>query len=136
MLNKYLGVEADKFFDMRCKIKTAHSSFKNARDQQNENDLVFLLPAEGTQKDLFYSRYLPKISEARPWIEFLAEMAYPVCRTARMAICKSSEFYPHGPYIHVMDNEAIELLKKIPGKTVSIRTLSENEEARLFSGNA
>lgn len=129
--------EAEREYYLRCKVKRARGSFKNAGQIQHENTMVFLEPVESTQADEFLGQYLPRvqakarINPGEAWVEFHAFAARPVYRKIKAALCAESKFHPEGPYIHVMSLDAIDILKLPEIIEISIRVVSENEEARI-----
>jgi hypothetical protein len=125
--------DADREFHLRCRIKTARSAFKNAGNVQHENTMVFLIPSKSLERDEFFAKYLPRTENKDGqvvWTEMTAYIADPVSRIARIALCRATQFYLDGPYIHVMDLDAAKALEHKEGARLEIRVVSENEDAR------
>lgn len=128
MMNR-LGIDADREYTLSCKVKSGRTGWLNGRNQQNESTLIFLIPEQSTEADFFLGKYLPSIAHTN--VEMTADIARPVNRRIKLALCRESKEYPKGYYIHVMDPEAISILKTIVGKKVNVRVVSENEESQI-----
>ena len=125
----HLGIDADRNYTMTCKIKTSKAHWLDGKSKQNESALVFLIPDESTETDFFLGKYLPSVANTN--VEMTADAARPINRRIKLALCRESKEHPSGFYLHVMDVEAVDVLKKMVGKKLSIRVISENEESRI-----
>jgi hypothetical protein len=90
--------------------------------------LVFLMPEQSTQRDLFYSAWLPD-TDATPQ-EVGCEMGHPVFSTFRAALWRRSQFVGD-IHLFVMSKGAEELLKPLEGRRLEVTVLGEQEDTRL-----
>lgn len=90
--------------------------------------LVFLLPEQSTQRDLFYSAWLPD-TDHEP-IEVGCEIGHPVYSCFRAALWRRTQFVGD-IHLFVMSKGAEELLKPMNGKSVEIEIMGEQEDQQL-----
>lgn len=91
--------------------------------------MVFLVPDEGTSRDMLFSRYLP--DEAGAHVEFAAYLPAPVSGLARIALMRRDRRHPEGHYLFVMSKGAEEDLKLVPGKSLDLMLFGEEHDALL-----
>jgi hypothetical protein len=90
--------------------------------------LVFLLPEQSTQRDLFYNAWLPD-TDQQPQ-EVGCETGHPVYSTFRAALWRRSQFVGD-IHLFVMSKGAEESLKALHGRRIEITVLSEGEDTRM-----
>lgn len=87
--------------------------------------LVFLVPEQSTQRDLFFSAWLPDSPE-KP-VEVVCQGGHPVYTPFRAALWRRSQ---HVGEIHlfVMSKGAEEVLKEINGQSFAFEVLGQQED--------
>ena len=129
MAHKYLGKDQDRSYHLKCTVKIGEAWWQDGAGKNNKSTLVFLIPEDSTELDFFYAKYLPQIQGKA--VEMTVEMARPVGRKVRVSLSGESKQYPEGPHFHLMDKDAIEILQKKEGSKVTLRVISEQEEAGI-----
>lgn len=119
-------------FRLRAAVLVKRIGYKDLQskgESQAEDDMVFLLPDEGTSRDMLFARYLP--DEAGAHVEFAAYLPSPVSGLARVALMRRDRRHPEGHYLFVMSKGAEEDLKLVPGKSLDVMLFGEEHDALL-----
>lgn len=119
-------------FRLRVSVQVKRVGFKDLQsrgESQSEDDMVFLVPDEGTSRDMMFSRFLPDVAGVH--VEFAAYIPSPVSGLARVALMRRDARSPEAHYLFVMSKGAEEDLKLVPGKTLEVHIFGEEHDALL-----
>ena len=131
MLDVYDHEEAIKNVPYRLKCKVtikpiAYDDIQSNGITKKTEEMAFLTPDEGTERDKFFTAWMPQEED---FVELVAEVAHPINGVIRCSLHKTDKRMPH-PYIFVMTKSAEEALKANNGKSIFITVLPQGEEIR------
>lgn len=121
----------ERRYRFSCKVIAKDVTYTDEQSTgtfQVTEKLVFLLPQQSTQRDLFFSAWLPDTDEQPT--EVGCEMGAPLYSTFRCALWRRTQFVGD-IHLFVMSKGAEESLKPLNGKTVEIEVLGEQDDVLL-----
>lgn len=117
---------------LKARVVVKHLGYEDYQSKgksQAEDDMVFLIPEEGTGRDLLFAKYLPDV--AGEHVELAAILPSPVSGLARLALMRRDERSPEYHYLFVMTKSAEEDLKNLNGRSLEVGILPEDCEHLL-----
>lgn len=121
----------ERRYRFKCKVIAKDVTYTDEQSTgtfQVTEKLVFLLPEQSTQRDLFYSAWLPDTDEEPA--EVGCEMGHPLYSTFRCALWRRTQFVGD-IHLFVMSKGAEESLKPLNGKFIELEVLGEQEDTLL-----
>jgi hypothetical protein len=118
-------------FYLKVKVLVKKISYLDVQSKGTSNataKMVFLIPQEGTSRDLFYAKWLPDIKGEA--VELPAILPYPVSGLARVALMRRDERSDEH-YLFVMSRGAEEDLQECADKIIEAQILSEFDDKVL-----
>lgn len=112
---------------VECK-RVGYIDHQSKWSKQDEDEMVFLIPLEGTQRDLMFAKYLQDTTENHT--ELAAAIGHPVGGLARLALMRRDRRCENH-YLFVMTKGAEEDLKNVNGKEIEVRLFSEDFDELL-----
>lgn len=98
-------------------------------------EMVFLEPMEGTQRDLFFMAWLPDMEQdpvtkeiVPGHTEVTCKAGHPIYGYFKCSVHRRDERFNTGPYMFVMTKAAEEDLKMMRGKELVLTVLSQDHE--------
>jgi hypothetical protein len=121
---------------LRCKVvikEVTYEDFQSKGVLGNVTEkMAFLIPQEGTQRDMFFSAWLPDYEQdskgnvVPTHTEIACKTGHPVYGFFRASVHRPDERMSE-PYIFVMSRSVEEDLKALDGKFVIIDVLGDSE---------
>jgi hypothetical protein len=121
----------EKRYYLSCKVLAKDCSYEDEQSTGTtmvSEQLVFLIPNTSTERDLFYSAWLPENPNDPQ--ELGVTMGHPVYSTFRAALWRATE-YVREIHLFVMSKGAEEILKRLDGQVVNVEILGEQEDYLL-----
>jgi hypothetical protein len=106
-----------------------YEDYQSKGKSQAEDDMVFLIPLEGTSRDCLFARWLPDVAGSHT--EVAAFLPSPVSGLARLALMRRDHRSPENHYLFVMTKGAEEDLKNHHGREMEIDIFGEEHDALL-----
>jgi hypothetical protein len=128
MLNQMENKLPDPEFHLRVKVVVKFIEYQDTQSKGTSNaqaDMVFLVPQESAQRDIFFAKYLPDISGEA--VELPSIIPYPVSGLARVALMRRDRRCDEH-YLFVMSRGAEEDLKECRDRVIDLQILSENDD--------
>lgn len=122
---------AERRYTFACKVVAKEVTYLDEQSTGNQlvnEELVFLIPEQSTQRDLFYAAWLPD-TDAEP-SEIVCEAGHPVYGAFRSALWRRSQFVGD-IHLFVMSKGAEESFKEINGKRIEITVYGEQEDQAI-----
>jgi len=120
-------------FELSCKVlvqDVTYDDFQSKGTSLVTEKMVFLVPRESSQRDLFLTAWLPDTVEEHFEIGLL--LGHPVSGPARASIHrKNKDCDEH--HIFIMSKGAEEDLKNMNGKVIPVTVLGEIEEQEILN---
>jgi hypothetical protein len=116
-------------YHLKCKVTVKPITYDDVQSNgttRRTEDMAFLTPTEGDQKNFFFSAWLPDFGEK--WTEIVAVAAHPISGPIRCSVHRTDHRMPHS-YIFVMTKSAEEALKAINGREINIVVQPKNKDA-------
>lgn len=141
MLQKVLQ-PTEKQYHLRCKVlvqsKTVDQERVGGKITRIETKMVYLLPLESTQRDLFYAAWMPEVDEddaanfgGTSSYEIGLLLGSPVSGPARATFHRANREVPAQPHIFIMSLGASKDLEPLDGRTIEVTVLSEKDDEVL-----
>ena len=118
-------------YHLKCKIQVKEVTYDDCQSKgttQNTEQMVYLIPKESTQLDLFLSAWLPDDEMESYEVGLL--IGHPVNGPCRASVHRQDGNLSQ-PYLFVMSRGAEEDLKQMAGRDIEIIVLGEFEETTL-----
>ena len=115
-------------YQLKCKVVVKEVTYQDEQSTGTTNvseSLVFLTIEPSTQRDLFYSVWLPDTVETPT--ELVCQAGHPVYSTFRCALWRRSQFVGD-IHLFVMSKGTEEVLKEMTDKYIVIEVLGEQED--------
>jgi hypothetical protein len=126
-------------YKLRCKVlikEVTYEDFQSKGVLGNVTEkMAFLIPQEGTQRDLFFSAWLPDFEQdsegniVPTHNEVACKSGHPIYGFFRASVHRADERVRE-PYIFVMSRSVEEDLKALDGKFVIIDVLADAESEK------
>jgi hypothetical protein len=117
----------DDRYHLQCKIVVKHLGFKDFQSRghsQVEDTMVFLVPVESTQRDLFLMAWVPDSTNDAHEIGLL--LGSPVSGPARACVKRRNEWC-EDHHIMMMSESAEKELHDFNGREVGVTVLAQSE---------
>lgn len=118
----------ERTYQLKCKVVAKNVSYEDEQStgvQMVSEVFTFLIPEPSTQRDLFYSAWLPETT--KECIEVVCQAGYPIYSPFRCALWRRTQ---HVGEIHlfVMTKAVEEELKLMNGENLVIEVLGEQQD--------
>jgi hypothetical protein len=121
----------ERRYIVTCRVLVKEVSYEDEQSTGTTTvteSLVFLLPEQSTQRDLFYNAWLPDTADTP--VEIVCEAGHPVYGMFRAALWRRSQF-TGDIHLFVMSKGAEEELKQINGKRIELTVYGEQEDQAI-----
>ena len=124
---------------LKCKIYVQNITYE---DEQSKGvtglmteEMVFLEPKEGTQRDLFFNAWMPdyeqdpvtkKIEPGH--VELVCKAGNPIFGYFKCSFHRKDERFSKSPYLFVMSKGAEEDLKNMHGREIEVEIMGQDKE--------
>ena len=112
---------------LNCLVVIKRKGYTDYKGRKLEDDLAYLVPQEGDQRDRFIMAWLPESDEDS--IECVGMIASPVDSSCRFKVKRANSGIDK-PHLFVMSKGCEDILKLMEGKKISVTVLPESEEAQ------
>ena len=126
-----INAPTNQKYTLKCFIKIMDVSYDDVQSKKTERvteKMVFLLPSESTECDLFYDAWLPDTDI--DYSEIGCQAGHPVYGVFRAAVKRRSKDCER-PHIFVMTKSVEDILLKMDGKEIVIDVLPESEDEKM-----
>lgn len=121
----------ERRYTFTCRVVAKDVTYEDEQSKGRETvteKLVFLLPDQSTQRDLFYNAWLPETADEP--VEIVCETGHPVYGMFRSALWRRSQFVGD-IHLFVMSKGAEETLKALDGRRIEITVYGEHEDQMI-----
>jgi hypothetical protein len=126
-------------YHLKVKVHVKNISYEDFQSKGAaglvSEEMVFLEPYEGTQRDLFFMAWLPDFEQDPQTKEIVpghtevaCKAGHPIYGYFKCSVHRRDERFTTGPYMFVMTKAAEEDLKMMRGKDLILTVLSQDEE--------
>ncbi len=130
----------EETYHLKCKVLVKDISYRDYQSQGEgamlTEEMVFLLPQESTQRDLFFNAWLPELEQNPVTKEFesghsevACQSGHPIYGYFKCSVHRADERVRE-PYMFVMSKSSEEELKLLRGKDILVTVLPDSQEGK------